>query len=609
MAEVTSVRTVDYMKTCKACGSSWDTKQTIDRCPFCGADLREKITVDSIESVFKLILERHGQNVFYSNILLGLLGDYAPSLIKERNLVKIAIESGAYKAICTVSVEEREHELNKYVSLLTESYFIDEMWARKVLMWCVDALDVESSISGGSATGNGRTTTEAGGSATGTNTTKNTVIYAPMNGKAVKLATVPDEAFASGMLGLGVAIDPTEGKLYAPFDGTVICVAEAKHAYMIRNAAGAEVLIHIGVDSARLNGKYFTPKIVNGQKVGKGDLLAEFDINAIKKEYKMFSPVILVNVEDYSTVEIVKDSGLVKVGDVLFYAKKTVNQGDKDTQYNRGCMYLEGRGVPRDYQKAYVCFKEAAGQGNLDAINKVGYMYDNGYGVTQNYQKAYDYYKKAADSGNRAAQYNLGKLYQNGIGVQQNYTMAVKWFEKAAEQGYSSAQRELGILYRTGNGVSQDYQKAYKYYKKAADQRDTGSMNDLGFMYENGYGVPQDYQKAYAYYKKAADSGNMLAQYNLGYSFKNGDCVQQDYVKAAEWFEKAAEQGYSGARRELGHLYRTGNGVSKDYLKAYEYYKKAADSGHRSAQYNVGKMYRNGCGVSQNYQKAYGVVS
>ena len=73
MAEVTSVRTVDFMNTCKTCGSSWDTKQTIDRCPFCGADLREKITVDSIESVFKLILERHGQNVFYSNIHLGLL--------------------------------------------------------------------------------------------------------------------------------------------------------------------------------------------------------------------------------------------------------------------------------------------------------------------------------------------------------------------------------------------------------------------------------------------------------------------------------------------------------------------------------------------------------
>ena len=176
------------------------------------------------------------------------------------------------------------------------------------------------SISGGTVAGNGRTTTGTGGIATGTDMTESTVIYAPMNGTAVKLADVPDKNFASGMLGLGVAIDPTEGKLYAPFDGTIICVAEAKHAYGIRNAAGAEVLIHIGVYSGRLKGKYFIPKIVNGQQVRKGDLLAEFNISAIKKEYKMFSPVILVDAEDYSFVEIVKDSGPVKVGDVLFYA-------------------------------------------------------------------------------------------------------------------------------------------------------------------------------------------------------------------------------------------------------------------------------------------------
>ena len=73
MAEATSIRAAVFMKKCKACGSSWDTKLIIDRCPFCGAELREKIGADSIESAFKLILERHGQNVFYSNILLGLL--------------------------------------------------------------------------------------------------------------------------------------------------------------------------------------------------------------------------------------------------------------------------------------------------------------------------------------------------------------------------------------------------------------------------------------------------------------------------------------------------------------------------------------------------------
>ncbi len=150
---------------------------------------------------------------------------------------------------------------------------------------------------------------------------KDTTIYAPMNGKAVKLEEVPDDAFASGMLGQGVAIDPSEGKLYAPFDGTVAGVFDTKHAYTLVNDAGAEMLIHMGLDTVQLGGKYFTPKVTDGQQVKKGDLLAEFDINEIKKQYKMFTPILLTNAEDYSSIEIVKDSGDVKVGDVLYTAK------------------------------------------------------------------------------------------------------------------------------------------------------------------------------------------------------------------------------------------------------------------------------------------------
>lgn len=132
------------MQRCKECGASWNVKHILDICPFCGADLREKVSADSIESALKIIIERHGQDVFQSSILLGLLGDYAPSLIKERKLVKVAVESGAYRAICTASATEREHVFNKYVSLLTDSYFIDETWAKKVLMWCVGALSNDS---------------------------------------------------------------------------------------------------------------------------------------------------------------------------------------------------------------------------------------------------------------------------------------------------------------------------------------------------------------------------------------------------------------------------------------------------------------------------------
>ena len=162
---------------------------------------------------------------------------------------------------------------------------------------------------------------DAAGAAPADEELKDTTVYAPMNGRVVPLAEVPDDAFASGLLGQGVAIDPSEGKLYAPFDGTVIGVFDTKHAYSLANDAGAEMLIHMGLDTVQLGGKYFTPKVSDGQAVKKGDLLAEFDINEIKKQYKMFTPILVTNADDYSTIEYIKDSGEVKVGEPLYTAK------------------------------------------------------------------------------------------------------------------------------------------------------------------------------------------------------------------------------------------------------------------------------------------------
>ena len=142
-----------------------------------------------------------------------------------------------------------------------------------------------------------------------------------MNGKAVPLAQVPDDAFASGLLGQGVAIDPSEGKLYSPIDGTVASIFDTKHAFTFENEAGAEMLIHMGLDTVNLGGKYFTPKVSAGQKVKKGDLIAEFDINEIKKQYRMFTPILVTNADDFASVEILKADGDVKVGEPLYTVK------------------------------------------------------------------------------------------------------------------------------------------------------------------------------------------------------------------------------------------------------------------------------------------------
>ena len=105
-------------------------------------------------------------------------------------------------------------------------------------------------------------------------------ITAPVAGTVVPLAAVPDPVFSSGAMGNGLAVLPTEGKVYSPVAGTV--TAQMPHAYGITADNGMEVLIHIGIDTVKLEGKDFTPKVTKGQRVEDGALLAEFDIDAIK---------------------------------------------------------------------------------------------------------------------------------------------------------------------------------------------------------------------------------------------------------------------------------------------------------------------------------------
>lgn len=135
------------------------------------------------------------------------------------------------------------------------------------------------------------------------------------NGKMLLMNEVEDEAFASAAMGYGAAIEPSEGKLYAPADGTVEMVFDTKHAVTMVTKGGAEVLLHIGIDTVKLNGKHFTTHVQNDQAVKKGDLLISFDIPAIKAAgYKVTIPCIICNTEDYAAVLPLK-TGDVRAGE------------------------------------------------------------------------------------------------------------------------------------------------------------------------------------------------------------------------------------------------------------------------------------------------------
>lgn len=129
-------------------------------------------------------------------------------------------------------------------------------------------------------------------------------VYAPVAGEVVPISEVSDPTFGQEILGKGLAIKPAEGKVFAPCDGKVDMMFETGHAVSLVSAGGAEILIHVGLDTVELKGKHYTVHAHNGDKVKKGDLLIEFDVEAIKAEgYDVITPVVICNSDDFSTIQ------------------------------------------------------------------------------------------------------------------------------------------------------------------------------------------------------------------------------------------------------------------------------------------------------------------
>lgn len=142
-------------------------------------------------------------------------------------------------------------------------------------------------------------------------------IASPVNGKAVPLSEVPDPTFAEEMLGKGAAVDPSEGGFYAPVSGTISTVFPTKHAIGITGDKGEEILIHVGLDTVQLDGKYFETTVSEGQHVEAGTLLLTCELEKVREAgYKTITPVIVTNPEDYPAVSLAR-SGEIKAGERL----------------------------------------------------------------------------------------------------------------------------------------------------------------------------------------------------------------------------------------------------------------------------------------------------
>lgn len=133
------------------------------------------------------------------------------------------------------------------------------------------------------------------------------VICSPLTGRAIPMHEVPDDTFAAEVLGKGMAVIPSEGKVVAPCHGEISTLFDTKHAIGITTKGGTELLIHVGVNTVELEGKHYKAHVAQGDRVKPGQLLLTFDIQKIQEAgYPVVTPVIVANTDDYKTVEGLK---------------------------------------------------------------------------------------------------------------------------------------------------------------------------------------------------------------------------------------------------------------------------------------------------------------
>lgn len=146
-------------------------------------------------------------------------------------------------------------------------------------------------------------------------------IASPISGQAISAQEIEDETFCASLLGYTIGIQPADGKVYAPADGTVSIVFETGHAVGLQTADGAEVLIHIGIDTVSLNGEPFHTHVKEGDRVQQGDLLIEFDGDAIRAAgYSTTTAVIVTNTDAFAAID--EHIGAVTHGDTLLTVRK-----------------------------------------------------------------------------------------------------------------------------------------------------------------------------------------------------------------------------------------------------------------------------------------------
>jgi TPR repeat protein len=174
-------------------------------------------------------------------------------------------------------------------------------------------------------------------------------------------------------------------------------------------------------------------------------------------------------------------------------------------------------------------------KGDVDAQLLLGITFSRGEGVPQDWAKAGIWFRQAAGQGNHIAEFFLAIMNMGGLGMPKDEAQARYWALRSANGGYAKAQTMVGAMFETGTGDSpKDYRQAMEWYRKAAEQNDSPAQSGIGRLYENGQGVERDYARAAAWYRTASDNPHTGpgAKFSLGRMYENGFGVEKDAVEA-----------------------------------------------------------------------------
>ncbi|WP_300528932.1 tetratricopeptide repeat protein [Maricaulis sp.] len=289
-------------------------------------------------------------------------------------------------------------------------------------------------------------------------------------------------------------------------------------------------------------------------------------------------------------------------------------------QYRLGMMYLDGRGVEADADRAAQYLARAYASEYAPAGEALAGIYVDRAENADSVEAGVEWYQRAADVGSMEAMTVLGSYYLSGTGVEADPERAIELLAGPAEAGDVRAQSNLGYAYLTGTGVPQSDADAFRWYLAASQTGLVRAQPILGMLYESGRGTERNVPEATRWYLNALSAGAPGVDARLGALIANGEVPVQDefdavawvgaaarggHAPAAAWLEGQAEAGNADALAMLGEFYIAGQVLPQNASRGLDYQTRAAEAGSAGAQLAMAQRYATGDGVEQDYVQAH----